>query len=173
MSQAKRHPIAHWFERFSVAATLWTGSTWAFIIAIGFVVIWSLTGPYYHYSDTWQLIINTATTIITFLMVFLIQRSQNKDSEAIQLKLNEILAAHEGASNRLINVEDLSEEEVRRLHRRYRKLARQARRNGDILSAHTIEEAECRKQVATQQAEAVKREGQTARHAAEETGGRA
>jgi low affinity Fe/Cu permease len=153
MSHSWRHRLAHGFERFSIIATLWTGSTWAFIIALGSLIIWLFTGTYFHYSDTWQLVINTATSVITFLMVFLIQRSQNKDSQAIQLKLNEILAALQGASNRLINVEDLSEEQVRRLHRRYRRLARQARRSGELLAAHTIEEQECRKRAAEREAE--------------------
>src|SRR3954447_9619809 len=101
------------WEVFARLATAWTGSSWAFAIALGIIIVWLATGPLFNYSDTWQLIINTGTTIVTFLMVFLIQRSQNKDSLAIQLKLNEIVAALEGASNRLINVEDLSEDEVR------------------------------------------------------------
>src|SRR5262249_31118235 len=98
-------------------------------------------GPIFHYSNAWQLVINTGTTIVTFLMVFLIQRTQNKESLALQLKLNEILAALEGASNRLINIEDLSEEEIRKLHDRYQKLVKQVRKEGDLCGHHTIEEA--------------------------------
>src|SRR5213083_313353 len=91
--------------RFASAATHWTGSAPAFLLACLVIIVWLVTGPIFHFSDTWQLVINTGTTIITFLMVFLIQRSQNKDALALQLKLNEVLAALEGASNRLINVE--------------------------------------------------------------------
>src|ERR1700761_8895896 len=94
------------FERFSNWATAATGSSAAFLIAITVIVVWLVTGPVFRYSDTWQLIINTGTTIITFLMVFLIQKSQNKDSKAIHLKLNELLASHEGTSNRMVNIED-------------------------------------------------------------------
>src|SRR5438128_1330491 len=107
------------WERFAHFATVWTGTSWAFAFALGIILAWLASGPIFNYSDTWQLVINTGTTVVTFLMVFLIQRSQNKDFVAIQLKLNEIVAALEGASNRLINVEDLSEEEVRTLHQHY------------------------------------------------------
>ncbi len=106
-------------ERFSVKVTEATGTSAAFIIALSVVLIWIVTGPIFHFSDTWQLVINTGTTIVTFLMVFLIQRSQNKDALAIHLKLNEIVAALEGASNRLIDVEDLTEEEIETLHKHF------------------------------------------------------
>jgi low affinity Fe/Cu permease len=109
-------------ERVSTWATRWSGSSIAFSLAFLTIVVWALTGPYFDYSNTWQLVINTGTTIVTFLMVFLIQRGQNKDSVAIQLKLNELIAAVRGASNRLINVEDLSEAEVRQLHEKYGQL---------------------------------------------------
>jgi low affinity Fe/Cu permease len=115
-------------ERFACVATTWTGSNAAFLLAIVVIGIWGATGPLFHYSDTWQLVINTGTTIITFLMVFLIQRTQNKESMALQLKINEIVAALKGASNRLISVEDLSEAELQQLHARYVALA--SRRNG-------------------------------------------
>src|SRR6201990_1747453 len=101
------------FGRFAALCSMGLGSRWAFLRAGLVIVVWAVTGPVFHFSDTWQLVINTGTTIVTFLMVFLIQRAQNKDSRAMQLKLNEIVAAMEGASNRLINVEDLSEEEIR------------------------------------------------------------
>ena len=110
-------------ERFSTRVTQWTGSTAAFVIAFGFVLAWALTGPVFHFSQGWQMVINTGTTIATFLMVFLIQRAQNKESRAIQLKLNEVVAAIQGASNRLVGAEELSEEELRALHERYLKLA--------------------------------------------------
>jgi len=112
-------------ERFACAATTWTGSNVAFLSAIAIIAIWGATGPLFHYSDTWQLVINTGTTIITFLMVFLIQRTQNKESLAMQLKINEVVAALKGASNRLISVEDLSEAELQQLHSRYVALASQ------------------------------------------------
>ena len=112
-------------ERFACAATTWTGSNTAFLLAIAVIGAWGVTGPLFHYSDTWQLVINTGTTIITFLMVFLIQRTQNKESLAMQLKINEIVAALKGASNRLISVEDLSEADLQQLHQRYVALAGQ------------------------------------------------
>ncbi len=102
---------------------------------------WS-PGPLFQFSDTWQLVINTGTTIVTFLMVFLIQRTQNKDSLAIHLKLNEIVAAIPGASNRLIDVEDLSEAELMQLHRFYGRLAEIAKHEADLLRSHSIDEAE-------------------------------
>src|SRR4051794_15385168 len=99
------------FDRFSTAATHATGRPIAFILATLIVIVWAITGPMFHYSETWQLVINTGTTIITFLMVFLIQQSQNKDTVALHLKMNELIAATRGASNRLINIEDLTEDE--------------------------------------------------------------
>jgi low affinity Fe/Cu permease len=126
------------------AVTNWTGSTGAFALSVSIVVGWVLTGPLFHYSDTWQLVINTSTTIVTFLMVFLIQRSQNKDSLALHLKLNEIVAAVRGASNRLIDVEALSERELQALHQHYETLAKMAKKDLDRLCSHSIEEAEHR-----------------------------
>jgi low affinity Fe/Cu permease len=128
-------------ERFAHWAAHYTGSSWAFALAVGVIVVWLATGPIYGFSDTWQLVINTGTTIVTFLMVFLIQRSQNNDSHAIQLKLNELVAAMHGASNRLINIEDLSEVELETLHRHYRHLVELAKREHDLTCSHTIEEA--------------------------------
>jgi low affinity Fe/Cu permease len=131
-------------SRFATAATRWTGSTPAFVTAALVIIIWVITGPLFHFSDTWQLVINTGTTIVTFLMVFLIQRSQNKDALAVQLKLDEIVAALEGASNRLISVEDLSEEELKVLRIHYQRLAEMAKRDTKITDSHSIEEAEAR-----------------------------
>jgi low affinity Fe/Cu permease len=130
-----------WMERVALAATKWTGSSAAFVLAVGVVIVWLITGPLFGYSDTWQLVINTGTTIITFLMVFLIQRSQNKESLALQLKLNELVAAVTGASNRLINVEDLSEDEEMLLHDHYRELARLCKHGTKLTESHSIEEA--------------------------------
>ena len=128
-------------ERIARQATMWTGSSWAFGLALLIIVIWGVTGPIFAFSDTWQLVINTGTTIVTFLMVFLIQRSQNKDSQAVHLKLNELVAAIQGASNRLINIEDLSEHEVETLHRHYRRLVELAKQDEKLTQSHSVEEA--------------------------------
>ncbi|MBB6107585.1 Low affinity Fe/Cu permease [Mucilaginibacter lappiensis] len=130
------------FERFSNWATAATGSSAAFMIAIAAIVIWLATGPLAKYSDTWQLIINTGTTIVTFLMVFLIQKSQNKDSKAIHLKLNELLAAHDGASNRMVDIEDLTEKELDNLHKFYQQLSDLAENEDDITCTHSIDAAD-------------------------------
>src|SRR5438045_2408646 len=111
------------FERMSSSVTRASGSTAAFIVALFVILIWLFTGPLFHFSDTWQLVINTGTTIVTFLMVFLIQRTQNKDSIAIHLKLNELVVAHEFASNRLVAVEDISEADLKVLRKFYKHLA--------------------------------------------------
>ncbi len=140
--RSQRH--ASPLSRFATAATEWTGSAAAFLVAFAIVLGWGMTGPIFHYSNTWQLIINTGTTIVTFLMVFLIQRAQNKDALAVQLKLDEIVAALEGASNRLISVEDLSEEELKVLRIHYKRLAEMARHDETITQSHSIEEAEAR-----------------------------
>ena len=140
---AKPHAVSigRRFEAFSKTITRWTGSTGAFAWALGVIVVWALLGPVFRFSDTWQLVINTSTTIVTFLMVFLIQRAQNKDSLAIHLKLNEIVAALSGASNRLVDVESLSEKELAQLHRFYSELATLCRKEGDLTVSHSVEEA--------------------------------
>jgi low affinity Fe/Cu permease len=130
------------FERFSHRVLEWTGRTSAFMLALLVIIVWAATGPLFGFSDTWQLVINTGTTIVTFLMVFLIQRAQNKDSKAMALKLNELVAALEGASNRLIDVEALTEHELDVLHTHYTKLARMAKRDDKLTLSHSIEEAE-------------------------------
>ncbi|MCG2792598.1 MAG: low affinity iron permease family protein [Weeksellaceae bacterium] len=107
------------FDRFADWSVWFTGSAGAFIGASLLVIIWAISGPIFNYSEEWQMVINTGTTIITFLMVFLIQKAQNKDSKAIQIKLNELLAAHENARNKIIDIEDLTEEELDKLHVRY------------------------------------------------------
>jgi low affinity Fe/Cu permease len=132
------------WSNLATRITKWSGSTPAFLLALAVVVVWMISGPIFAFSDTWQLVINTGTTIVTFLMVFLIQRSQNKDSLAVQLKLNELVAAIEGASNRLISVEDLSEEELKVLHKHYRRLAEMAKKDERLTQSHSIEEAEAR-----------------------------
>ena len=127
--------------QFSAWATAITGSAAGFGFAAGMIVIWLLTGPVFGFSDTWQLVMNTVTSIITFLMVFLIQRSQNKDSLAVQLKLNELVSAVKGASNRLIDVEELGEEELRVLHIHYAKLAGLAESEAPIAESHSEDKA--------------------------------
>ena len=132
------------FERVASAVGAFSGSTGALVAAVALVAAWAATGPVFGYSPTWQLVINTSTTIITFLMVFLIQRSQNKESLAVQLKLNEIVAALQGASNRLVNVQDLTEDELRALHAHYAALARLAGEETDLRASHSVDEARVR-----------------------------
>ena len=144
MSRRRAGALGPWFEEFSTAVMRWTGSSTAFGLACGVIIVWAALGPVFRFSDTWQLVINTGTTIITFLMVFLIQRAQNKDALALQLKLNELVAAIEGASNRLIDVEDLSEEELRTLHKYYQRLVTMAKSDTKLTHSHSIEEAEHR-----------------------------
>lgn len=132
------------FDRFSGKVTRLAGSSMAFLSAIAIIVIWAVTGPIFHYSDTWQLVINTGTTIITFLMVFVIQQSQNKDTVALHLKLNELIAASDCTSNRLIDVEDLTEEELMVLKKFYVKLSELAKSEKNLFATHSIDEAEDR-----------------------------
>ena len=144
MARKKGAGIGLMLERFSLKATKATGTSAAFVIALAVLIVWGISGPLFHFSDTWQLVINTGTTIVTFLMVFLIQRTQNKDALAIHLKLNEIVAALEGASNRLIDVEDLTEGEIELLHKHYQKLVIMAKKDAKLTETHSIEEAESR-----------------------------
>ena len=129
-------------ERFALKITRITGSTPAFIIALALVLVWGATGPVFHYSETWQLVINTGTTVVTFLMVFLIQKAQNKDSLAIQLKLNELVAAHEFASNRLVDVENIPEDELKIIQKYYTRLSKLAKNEESLQQSHSIDEAE-------------------------------
>jgi low affinity Fe/Cu permease len=134
-------------ERLSGAVTEWAGGTVAFMAALLLIVGWVVLGPIFHFSDTWQLVINTTTTIVTFLMVFLIQRAQNKDARAASLKLNELIASVEGASNRLIDVEDLSEEELKTLRMHFRRLVEMSKRDASLVRSHSVEEASTRHEV--------------------------
>lgn len=136
------HPFSRAMEFFSTWATVASGSAAAFLLALATILVWLISGPLFHFSDTWQLVINTSTTIVTFLMVFLIQRSQNKDSIAIQLKLNELIAATIGASNHLINVEQRSERDLKILREHYARLVEIVASDQDITSAHSVEEAD-------------------------------
>ena len=114
------------FRKFARSSARWTGRPSAFTLAVVFILVWIVTGPIFHFSDTWQLVINTATTIVTFLMVFLIQNTQNRDSEAVQLKLDELLRSTPGAHNALLEIEELSEEELDEIKCCYTKLAERA-----------------------------------------------
>jgi low affinity Fe/Cu permease len=145
MAKKKSSGIGRVLEEFSRQVTVWSGSSWAFVVAFSTIIIWAATGPVFGFSDTWQLVINTGTTIVTFLMVFLIQRAQNKESLAVQVKLDEIIAAIEGASNRLIDVEDLSEEEVESLHKHYQELGRALKSKGKLRESHSLEDHVARK----------------------------
>src|SRR5687767_4988505 len=144
MARQTPNSVSRKLERFSTRVTKWSGSATAFGLACAVVLLWIATGPVFGFSDTWQLVINTGTTIVTFLMVFLIQRGQNKESMAIQLKLNELVAAIDGASNRLIDVESLDERELAVLHRHYRKLVEMATGEASLTKSHSVEEAEQR-----------------------------
>ena len=117
------------FGKFAACASQCLGSRWAFIVALAVVAIWGVTGPLFRYSDTWQLVINTGTTIVTFLMVFLIQNTQNRDAKAIHLKLNELIHAVDKARNQLIDVEKLSDAEIEEFSKRYEKIRSKARNN--------------------------------------------
>ncbi len=131
----------NFFEHLAAQVTKATGSTAAIIIAFGSVIIWGVLGPVFNYSENWQLVINTSTTIITFLMVFLIQKSQNKESIAVQLKLNELVAAHEFASNRLVDVENMSEDELKVIQKYYSKLKLSTKNEESLQQSHSIDEA--------------------------------
>jgi len=128
-------------ERIAEKAVAWSGTTAAFIIAVGVILVWGVTGPIFQFSDTWQLVINTGTTIVTFLMVFLLQRAQNKDSQAVHLKLNELVAATRGSSNRLIAAEGLTEKEMELLNSHYKRLVELAEQEESLTKSHSVEEA--------------------------------
>src|SRR5262249_18843340 len=113
-----------WFDRFAGVASERAGSSLAFVLAVAVLLVWAVTGPLFAFSDTWQLIINTGTTIVTFLMVFLIQPAENKSPRAVQAKLAELISATGGASDRLIDIEDLTDDELEALHERFKRLAR-------------------------------------------------
>lgn len=128
------------FDRFAAAVTRWAGSPVVFSLALLTVLGWAVSGPLFGFSEVWQLVINTGTTIVTFLMVFLIQQSQNKDSVAIHLKLNELLAAHRHASNRMIGIETMCEQDLQELADFYARLAERAKTAGGHKEAHSIDE---------------------------------
>jgi len=119
------------FRVFARRSSMVLGSAWAFTLAIAIIVVWGLTGPAFHFSDTWQLIINTSTTIVTFLMVFVIQNTQNRDSKAVNLKLDEVIRAAKGARNQLINLEGLSDEDLKNLENQFKRVREKAERDGN------------------------------------------
>src|SRR3954471_18355512 len=126
-SSSNHHsPLAAWFSHFAQATASWTGHPLAFLIAAAVVLTWIVTGPMFNFSDTWQLVINTGTTIVTFLMVFLIQNTQNRDTMAIQLKLSELILAMKGVPNKFATIEDLTDQDRQALHEKCRSQAEQA-----------------------------------------------
>lgn len=141
MKVKKQQAKTGFIENFAARVTKAAGSGSAFICAFLVILAWIIAGPFFHYSEVWQLVINTGTTIITFLMVFLIQKSQNKDSLAIQLKLNELVAAHEFASNRLVNVENMTEEELKVIQKYYKRLSDSTKKEESLQLSHSIDEA--------------------------------
>src|SRR5256886_12261419 len=118
------------FRVFARRSSIILGSAWSFVGAVLVILVWLLTGPTFHFSDTWQLIINTATTVITFLMVFLIQNTQNRDAKAMHLKLDELIRALKGARNQLVDLEDLSDEDLKKLERQFQRMRKRAEKNG-------------------------------------------
>lgn len=137
---ATRSPLLSLFDRFASSVTRWAGSPAAFCLALVTVLMWAALGPIFHFSENWQLVINTGTTIVTFLMVFLIQQSQNKDSVAVHLKLNELIASSRQASNRMIGIESLEEQDLRDVAAFYAKLAERAKTTGPTKETHSIDD---------------------------------
>ena len=140
-TQRKKNRLSVFFQKMSNKVTKATGSPIAFILALVVIIVWAVTGPIFHYSDTWQLVINTGTTIITFLMVFIIQQSQNKDTVAIHLKLNELIASHDRASNRLVDIEELTDEELQSIKEFYITLSELAEKENGVNISHSLNEA--------------------------------
>jgi len=135
MNHGNNAKVHESFRKFAHAASLFVGSPWMFVAACCVIVGWAITGPLFHYSDTWQLVINTATTIVTFLMVFLIQNTQNRDARAMHLKLDELIRVMKGARSRLLNLEEMSDEELDQLHAEFERVRGQ-RRGGDKPRSH-------------------------------------
>jgi low affinity Fe/Cu permease len=140
----KSKRFALFFDQMATKVTKASGKPAAFIIACLLIIVWATTGPIFRYSDTWQLVINTGTTIITFLMVFIIQQTQNKDTIALQIKLNELIASSQAASNRLVSAEDLTTEELEVLKKFYSRLSALAKKESDIHTSHSLDEADVR-----------------------------
>ena len=128
---------AKYFENLAYHSARWAGSPSAYILAVGFTLVWLATGPFVHFSDNWELVMKSASGLATFLMVFLIQRSQDKNSLAMQIKLNEIIASLHGANNRMINIEDLSEGEIHSIQKDYQSLATHINKDNEA-STHAV-----------------------------------
>src|SRR5262245_47541030 len=128
-----------WYSRFAKSAAHFCGRPRVFVLAVGVILLWLVTGPLFHFSDTWQLIINTGTTIVTFLMVFLIQNTQNRDTEAMQVKLDELIRATRGAHNALLDLEEIEDEKLDMFRRKYEALAKAAREGGQLDDTGTPE----------------------------------
>jgi len=126
--QDKLAEVRHVFQRFAHQTSLAVGSAWTFFLAIAIVVVWATTGPIFHFSDTWQLVINTGTTIVTFLMVFLIQNTQNRDAKAIHLKLDELIRSKRGARNTLVDLENCTDEELEEIESEFKRVRSRANR---------------------------------------------
>lgn len=141
-SRGRNKGFTRFFDKMATKITKAAGKPAAFILALTIIILWAVTGPIFHFSDTWQLVINTGTTIITFLMVFVIQQTQNKDTTALQLKLNELIASSGHASNSLVNIEDLTEEDLDVLKKFYIKLSALAKKDGSLSASHSYTEAE-------------------------------
>ena len=142
VQEQKPKPLANeLFRRFANGVAYAAGSKWAFLISILIIIGWACTGPVFHYSDTWQLIINTGTTIVTFLMVFLIQNTQNRDAKAIHLKLDELIRGVEGARTRLVDLENLSDEDLDRLQQEFKRLREREAVTGVVAAECEPEEA--------------------------------
>ena len=140
-SSGNKSVMSQKFNQFSNWITKATGTPTAFLLALLIVLVWGICGPVFHFSEVWQLVINTGTTIITFLMMFVIQQSQNKDTLALHLKLNELIAANENTSNRLVGSEDLSDEELETIKKFYIKLSTLAKKEKDVFTTHSLDEA--------------------------------
>jgi low affinity Fe/Cu permease len=141
VKKKKTNFVKKQFVKFSTWVTKATGTPAAFFIALLVIIVWALSGHLFDYSETWQLIINTGTTIVTFLMIFVIQQSQNKDTTAIHLKLNELIAANELTSNRLVASEDLTDEELDVIKRYYQKISEVSKRKQTLFTTHSLDEA--------------------------------
>ena len=125
MLEEKVYCMNEFFRKFANAVSQVVGTSWVFILAVSVVVVWALSGPMFHFSDTWQLVINTSTTIVTFLMVFLIQNTQNRDAKAIHLKLDELIRGVKGARTGMVNLEELSDDQLEQLHKEFERLHRE------------------------------------------------
>jgi low affinity Fe/Cu permease len=162
----KSNAFNEWFRKVAACAATAVGNKWAFIAAILVVVTWAATGPIFHYSDTWQLVINTGTTIVTFLMVFLIQNTQNRDAKAIHLKLDELIRGVKGARNNLVNLEEFTDEELADLQRQFERLRQRATQKLSEQTEHASRRADDAQRAASEARDVARRAEEEAEHAA-------